>query len=253
VFRAVRFEARLGFRMEPHTEALARRAAAGGAFAPLSGSRLRHELELLMECAEGGESLALAGLERLDELGVLAAIHPGLHLDDEVRGLVRRAVAVHAWYVSVGASGPPARLGLLLLLALASTVDGGELARRLLLVGQEERLLIEGAARVRVAGAALAAARAAHEVDEILAPLAGEELLLVAAQEGTRGWVRRYLLEMRPLTLAIRGADLLTAGAARGPRVGSALRTTRAARLDGLISADEELAFALAELKRRVD
>jgi len=44
VLRGVRFEARLGLRLTPETEELARQAVAAGAFARLSGSRLRREL-----------------------------------------------------------------------------------------------------------------------------------------------------------------------------------------------------------------
>jgi tRNA nucleotidyltransferase/poly(A) polymerase len=68
VLRGVRFEARLGFRLTLESEALARQAVAAGAFARLSGSRLRHEIELLLG-AEPAPDIALAGLDRLGELG----------------------------------------------------------------------------------------------------------------------------------------------------------------------------------------
>ncbi len=87
-------------------------------------------------------------------------------------------------------------------------------------------------------------------MDAALAGLAGEELLLLAAEGGAlaRSWVRRYLLELRPLTLGVRGADLLKAGAPPGPAIGRALAATRAARLDGEIGPEEELRHALARL-----
>src|SRR5262249_19746856 len=43
LLRAVRFETRLGFRMEPQSETLARAAVAGGAFDTLTPERLRRE------------------------------------------------------------------------------------------------------------------------------------------------------------------------------------------------------------------
>ena len=58
----------------------------------------------------------------------------------------------------------------------------------------------------------------------------------------------RYLEELRPLTLAVQGADLVAAGIAPGSRIGEALRATRQARLDGRIAAAEELPYALAFL-----
>jgi len=78
MLRAVRLEQRLGFAIEPRTEELIRSAL------PLldrvSGDRLRHELALLL-----AEPEPLRAMERLDQLGILAAIHPGLRVDDWVR------------------------------------------------------------------------------------------------------------------------------------------------------------------------
>lgn len=289
VLRGVRFEARLGLQLTPETEALARQAVAAGAFARLSGSRLRRELELLLgadsDSGDGGPTMALAGLERLQDLGVLGAVHPRLATRDEWAASRRRlldAAAELAWYrasgahaagaadaagiahgtsvahgaVAAHAAGPrgSARPWLLLLLALAGGLDEDErdeLAARLLLAGEERRLLTGVGGRLRDALPRLGAGARPHEVDAALAGLADEEVLLLAAQGGAlaRSWVRRYLTELRPLTLAIRGADLLAAGVPSGPAIGRALRDTRDARLDGEIGPDEELAFALARAR----
>jgi hypothetical protein len=313
VLRGARFEARLGFRLTPESEAQARQAVAAGAFAQLTGSRLRHELELLLG-AEPVPAAALAGLERLQDLGVLAAVHSRLALDDAARQRLRAVAAEHAWYLAAGpgvaggagmapAAGvslgravrqaPSVRLWLLLLLALAAGLaepDRAELAERLLLAGDELRLLSGFGRRLAAAVPLLGAGALPHEVDAALAGLADEELLVLAATGGAdgsqparqtgqdgdapvakgtshgplesaspfgtggsvqvepqvRSWVRRYLTGLRPLALAIRGADLLAAGARPGPEVGNALRVTREARLDGRIGAGEELGFALA-------
>ncbi|HXO29309.1 MAG TPA: hypothetical protein VOA80_18310, partial [Thermoanaerobaculia bacterium] len=263
VLRGVRFEARLGLRLTPETEALARQAVAAGAFARLSGSRLRRELELLLGADAGdGPATALAGLERLQELGVLGAVAPRLAASAEWAAAWRRlldAAAELAWYrashvMSPGWPARPARPWLLLLLALAAGLDEDErdqLAARLLLAGEERRLLTCFGGRLTAALPRLGAGARPHEVDAALAGLADEELLLLAAQGGAlpRSWVRRYLTELRPLALAIRGADLLAAGAPSGPAIGRALRATRDARLDGEISPAEELAFALARAR----
>jgi tRNA nucleotidyltransferase (CCA-adding enzyme) len=71
MLRAVRLEHRLGFEIEPRTLELLEQAL------PLlhrvSGERLRNELELIL-----GEPKRAAMLRRLEELGLLRAIHPGL-------------------------------------------------------------------------------------------------------------------------------------------------------------------------------
>ena len=253
VLRGVRFEARLGLRLTPESEALARQAVAAGAFARLSGGRLRHELELLLDAEPAA---ALAGLERLRELGVLAAVHPRIDVDETARRLLRGAAAELAWHRAAGSPGPPVRPWLLLLVALADGLceaERGEVAERLRLSGDERRLVSGFAGRVAAAGQRLGGGARPHEVDAVLAGLAGEELLLLAAEAGAvaRSWVRRWLTELRPLALRIRGADLLAAGAPAGPEIGDALRATRDARLDGEIGPGEELEFALARLRTR--
>lgn len=249
LLRAVRLELRLGFRISPETLHLAEVALSEGVFDHLSGSRLREELSLLLE----DPALALRGIERLAELGVLRALDPLLELDEAVRGRLREARAAHDWYRLEGIAGPPVGAWRLLLMALAADFDEDNLARladRLMLAGEDRRLLTGFPSRLALARSALGGEPRPHEVAQALEPLYGEDLLLLMAGggEAVRGWVRRYLAELRSLKLEIRGADLLRAGLPPGPRIGEALRATLEARLDGEIDETEELRYALAFL-----
>ncbi|HEX9941173.1 MAG TPA: CBS domain-containing protein [Thermoanaerobaculia bacterium] len=251
ILRAVRLELRLGFRISPETLHLAEVALSEGAFDHLSGSRLREELTLLLD----DPALALRGIERLDELGVLRALDPRLELDEAARARFREARAAHDWYRLEGISDPPVEAWRLLLMALAADFDEeglAALAGRLMLVGEDRRLLTGFPRRLAEARAALHGREEPlpHQVVEALEPLSGEDLLLLMAEgdETVRGWVRRYLTELRGLKLGIRGADLLAAGVPGGPRIGEALRVTRQARLDGRIDEADELRYALAFL-----
>lgn len=243
ILRGVRLELRLGFRMSPETMDLAEAAVAERAFDPLSGSRLRAELTLLLD----DPSLVLAGLERLAGLGVLRAIDPRLELNadalqrlHEVHAQERHRVDVAVWR--------------LFLMALGAGLDAAgreRLADRLLLAGADRRLLLGFPARLDAARAVLRGDPKPHQAAEALEPLAGEELLLLMAEGDERvgRWVRRYLADLRPLALGLRGADLLAAGVPAGARVGEALRATRRARLDGEIDRQGELRYALAFLE----
>ena len=73
LLRAVRYEVRLGFAMDPDTEELAREAVAGGALSTVSGPRVRDELLGLL-----GEPDPAAGAERLRMLGIDRGLHPAL-------------------------------------------------------------------------------------------------------------------------------------------------------------------------------
>ncbi|HEX3551652.1 MAG TPA: CBS domain-containing protein [Thermoanaerobaculia bacterium] len=251
ILRAVRLELRLGFRISPETLHLAQVALAEGVFDRLSGSRLRDELALLLNDPD----LALRGLERLAELGVLRALDPRIELDEAARERLRAARAAHDWYRLEGISDPPVEAWRLLLMALArgfATADLVRFAGRLMLAGEDRRLLTGFPGRLQAAREALQGGRALspHHVAEILKPLSGEELLLLMAEgdESVRLWVRRYLTDLRTLSLSLRGADLLAAGIPPGPRIGEALRATLRARLDGRIDEGDELRYALAFL-----
>jgi len=252
VLRAVRLELRLGFRISSETRRLVEVALAEGIFDYLSGSRLREELEKLLD----DPALALRGLDRLAALGVLRVLHPGLELGESIRERLRAARAAFDWYELEGLSDPPVRAWRLLLMALALDFEAAELDRlaaRLMLAGEDRRLLTGLPERLARARESLATAGLpAHRAVETLEDLSGEELLLLLAEgdEEVRAWVRRVLTELRHLELKIRGADLVAAGMPQGPEIGRALEATRRARLDGLIEEgrEGELAFALGAL-----
>jgi len=244
ILRAVRLEQRLGFRIAPETLGLIAEALAAGAFDRLSGSRLKAELAKLL-----GDPVALQGIARLAELGVLRAIDPRLAIDDATVERLRRTRAAPEGQPAVVAW----RLVLMALVAGWEESDLARLADRLLLAGEERRLLTGFPRRLAAAYAVLSGDPAPHRVAEALDALAGEEILLLAAEgdEASRAWVRLYLTDLRPLTLAVQGADLVAAGISPGPRIGEALRATRRARLDGRIAAADELPYALAFLAEK--
>lgn len=251
VLRAVRLELRLGFHLSAETLRLVEVALAEGIFDQLSGSRLRDELTLLLD----DPALALRGLERLAELDLLRVLHPHMGLGNEARERLRNARAAWDWYHLEGLADPPLSVWRLHLMALAGELDEPELIRladRLMLAGEDRRLLTGFPSRLGRARQALARPdRLPHHAVEALEPLAGEELLLLLAEpdEAVRAWVRRDLTELRMFELGIRGADLIQAGFRPGPRIGDALKETRRARLDGRIEAGDELRYAAGLLE----
>jgi tRNA nucleotidyltransferase (CCA-adding enzyme) len=71
ILRAIRYEQRLGFRLEAETEKLLRRDVT--MLATISGDRIRHELELILK-----EDKPELVLRRAEELGILHQLHPSL-------------------------------------------------------------------------------------------------------------------------------------------------------------------------------
>lgn len=76
IFRAVRFEQRFGFTIEPQTEAMARRAVEMEFVGELTGPRIREELVDIL-C----EPSCIRAVKRLEDLGALRRLHPDLACD----------------------------------------------------------------------------------------------------------------------------------------------------------------------------
>jgi tRNA nucleotidyltransferase (CCA-adding enzyme) len=233
LLRALRYEARLGFRMDPDTERLAGDAAAEGGLRAVSGARVRDELMDLL-----AEPELPSAVVRMRELGVDRAMHTAMEADAE---LVASA-ALGA--VALGADRP--------LVALAALCAPA--AERLdLWVGD---LHLAASERDAVARAARVAPRLAEELrrrehlPSELRRLLGSEttvaLSLALAMGGPSEPILRWVTELRDVRLEITGADLLARGVPEGPALGRALDETLGRKLDGLVRGrDEELETAL--------
>ncbi len=242
IVRGVRFETRLGMHFEAATERRAREACAAGAVARLSSDRLRREVELLFDEGLDPES----GWKRLADLGFLEAA--GLPADAAGRGMLGRVARVLAGWIE--RHGEANRVGIsrtLLGAALLTQARGMRLdAAALLGIGagctdRFEELIVE-LERPELLP---------HESAALLDGLELEELPLVEALAGPQAIARvgEYLATQRGFELTIDGSMLLARGFAAGTAIGEALRVTRQARLDGLITAGEELHFAIATLR----
>ena len=83
LLRAVRFEQRFGFEIEPRTLALMEESLP--LLDKLSGARIRHEINLIL-----AEPHATLMLDRLARLGILRAIHPELPWDEAIKANLNR-------------------------------------------------------------------------------------------------------------------------------------------------------------------
>jgi tRNA nucleotidyltransferase (CCA-adding enzyme) len=241
ILRGLRFELRFGFRFGAETESNARSALRQGALDTISGERLRRDWELACEAWPSLETLHA----RAAEVGLLAALDPALDRGREGFARIGRAarfasepaferMAPERWLVGILALDPPLEARLRLL-------------RRLAIGGRTAEILRSSGPRIATASALLRSEPppAPHRVARALADASGEELCRIAAEgEGAANWVRRYVEELRPLCLRVRGEDLLGAGLPAGPGIGAALRATLEARQDGRIGVEQELEFA---------
>ncbi len=250
ILRAVRFEARFGFAMEPRTEALARHAIALELLDRLSGARVREELLALF--AHPHPDFAL---RRLDTLGVLPALEAEWHVTGPTSAYARLEDAL-AWAASEPAVAAhlidPAHQRLLLVFTTLTPEAGGRLAARLRL-RRRETLLAAAAPALPDLAAALAHPLPPSAVDARLAPLAVPLCLLLLAltdDADVRETVHTHLTHTRHLPPLLSGDDLRGLGIPRGPVYARIMRALRTAQLDGQLSTREEaqaMAKALAD------
>ena len=91
LLRAVRYEARLGFRMDAHTLSLAKGCIEMRLVGDLSSARLRDELLVIL-----AEPQVAAALARMAEIGLDRALHPHLDAGPDAVQLVESAARVMA-------------------------------------------------------------------------------------------------------------------------------------------------------------
>ena len=232
LLRALRYEARIGGRLDERTEELAREAIAAGAPGTVSGKRIRDELLDLLR-----ESDAPAALERMRELKLDCALHPAWRVIPE------RAASAMLACAETGADPALAVLAALM-------VPDAEALHPLL-----DRLALTRHERDRVARAAEVAGHLAHRlspdmpdsrVHDMLHCEPAETLAVALAWGAPGEPVLRYLNDLRGARLEVTGDDLVAAGIPESPAVGLALRETLRRKLDGEVSGrDDELALAL--------
>lgn len=258
ILRAVRYEQRFDFRIEERTLELLQDAV------PLvnrvTPARIRHELDRILQ-----EQTPEKTLYRLDDLGVLAAIHSQLTTTGALAGqCVALRARLAAGFPSLDATGEAIeRLywGLLVYPLLpAQEVDEdkeaasgliGELTETLQLRGETTRLMIGlshlRAYRDELADAALRPSRAVEILDR--SPLAVRFLFGLAENNPTvDAYLRRFEEEWQQVRPSITGNDLRALGMRPSPLFGHILRRLRAALLDGEIHGGAEEHGLVAEL-----
>ena len=232
MLRAVRYEGRLGFRIERHTAELLQRDLSY--LATISGARLRREL-FAMLCEARPRDLLL----RCQELGLLAALHPSLRLDEEGEAAFRRAEDERP--------APWDELCLCLLCWGSSEREMESLVVRLSLAKRHERALRDTGRLTALLPALSEAQVAPSRLVEILEPLsaAAVRALALRTAEGLASErAVHYLREWRQVRPFLQAQSLRRLGLEPGPELGDLLRRLRSARLDGLTrSREDELAL----------
>ncbi|MBZ0320754.1 MAG: CBS domain-containing protein [Anaerolineae bacterium] len=248
--RAIRFEQRFGFKIEPRTEHLLHDALPF--LDRVSGERVRHELNLIM-----AEQQPLRGLRRMDELGILHQIHPQLRLDEWAEGAIRALLYAKEFQpFTLSPAFDNWRVAMFAILVVRFAEDElRQLGQRLMISKTNVDHLTavcKGYRAVLQFTPETSRSSVVYALDSL-----GEVSWLVNWAAAPFAFLRQkivhFVMEWRHIHPTINGNDLLTLGLKRGPIIGQLLREVRRAWLDGEIQSDEEEAAFLASLLTEVE
>lgn len=234
MLRAVRLEARLGFRIEERTAELMRDAAE--LLERTSGERVAAELMLILQ--EDAPERALA---RLQEFGLLERVAEGLRYGRELLTAMPAARAAASQFEVAAADLSRTYLCLLVWTSPSGQIE--DLVERLRL----PRALARTVSRVPDLRSAVELLSVVElppsQVYRLLQPFDSASLLAayaITADERARDRLLRYQTEWRRVRPEVTGADLRRWGLKPGPIYSEILEALREAVLDGLVSGREE-------------
>lgn len=259
VFRALRFEQRLGFRIAKHTENLIRNAVKMNFLSKLGGKRLLTELVIILKEKEP----ALA-IERMASLGLLQFIHADLKLTAETRAKIDEAGKIISWFDLLFLERHYEKW-VLFFLVLTDSLDSAQFAEtcaRLSLTEHYRQRLSELKERVATTLDVMQR-KIAREVkvvrSEVYYWLDGLPIEIIlylmtkARSDEVKKLVSLYFTQLQGIKLSIDGDDLKDMGVIPGPHFKVILDKVFRARLDNeALTREDELRIAHKEAKRAI-
>lgn len=229
IFRAIRYEQRLGFKIEQHTANLLRRNL--NMIGTISGDRIRHELVLILM-----EAYPERVLRRAEELGVFAELHPSLKGNgrlsaqfEQARQLDKRS-SVYSLYLC------------LLVYHLSA--------------GENEQLMAQFNFPSKLAEATQQTLRLKAQLDCLTKPgikpsdvyqllhgyitQAVQANMLASQSEAIKQHLHLYLTKLRYMKPLLSGDDVSKLGVPSGPQCGDVLDILLGARLNGEVRTKQD-------------
>lgn len=232
IWRALRYEQRLGFHLERSTQTLLQHDIP--MLETISADRIRYEIECILK-----EKYPEKVFNRAGELGVLAALHPSLKGD---RGLKEKFLKAR----KLSSPLPPSFDLYLALLAYPLTAEEIEqLISRLNLPKLSAKSLRDTIAvksRMRSLSTPGVSPGAIYKLLRDFFPSALEANLLATQSAVASQAIHLFLNKLKDIQLSLTGDDLIEMGIPPGPRIKEILELLHQAKLNGKIATrhDEE-------------
>ena len=246
IFRAIRFEQRMGFTIGKHTDRLIKGAVKMELFKRCQGRRFFNELRLILE-----EAQPLLAITRMAQLDLLRFLSPSLKLDQRLKIILEETASSIDWHRLLYLD-EPCHYWRVYLLAMFSRITNKQTdafcdlfevpERTRLQVGQEKSLAKKAEnwfGRRRTV--------APSEIYLLLQELSPEGLLhlmSITKLTGLKKAISQYVTQLRHVTIRTNGNTLKKMGYHQGPLYKEILGRLLAAKLDDKIkTASDEIAF----------
>jgi tRNA nucleotidyltransferase (CCA-adding enzyme) len=242
MIRAIRFEQKFGFRIGKHTEYLLKGAVRREYIQRAQGMRVLGEIMAVLR--EGHPENAF---QRMDDLGILKAIHPSLAFDEKTREVFRQVEKIHTWFQYLYLDEHPDIAGIYLNAAmfLRSKKDRRGILKVFHVQPHWEKNFEEGWAQISSTLRALAqpGEQKPSWINNILSDLRTEDLILIMAltkREPTARAISLYLSRLRFIKSEVDGKILKAMGYESGPLFGKIMKAVQDARVDGEVNTLQE-------------
>ncbi len=267
IFRAIRFEQRMGFSLGKLTAKLLKNAVKMNMYDRFSGARFFHELKVILS-----EENPQATIYRLNKFGLLKFLHPDLILNQQLKNILRETHRALVWYKHLYLDRRCCQWQVFLL-ALTSRLNGRQFLEFLkkfeVLERDQQNLMYEKFAVSKVLK--VLRERLSNKVKSLSGPARGRgrtpksrlkpllpseictlfrglsaegllHLMGVATNKTCHQAISMYVTKLRDIKTLLNGKDLLKMGYKAGPQFSVILERLLEAKLDGLVDdrADEE-------------
>lgn len=236
ILRAIRFEQRYGFQIEPDTLRFAQDAIERRLLGRLSYKRILQELILIL-----GEKDPVPSLLRMCEIGVWKYILPEVDLKDVDLTTLRRVSIVSVWWQERYLKGSlkPWIVYIMVIIAHLGKEAISSLVERFRLSGYAQECIMDSRRVDQVLARLEAPDSRPSVLDEVLDAWHPESiifLLLTIRSEETWDRLVAYLDAKERVQVALNGNDLKKAGVKPGPLYSIILKELYKLRLDGIIN-----------------
>lgn len=250
VFRAIRFEQRLGFHISRHTENLIRNAVKRNFLDKLGGKRLLGELVIILR-----EKDPIAAIERMADFGLMKFIHPELKMTHEMKKLLHEVKPVISWFELLFLNRHYEKW-VVYFLAICQSLSHEsfiELCRRVA-VSEHYRdklaVMRERGEQILHAFSRRSLKKSQPQPSEIYHLFNGmpiEVLLFMMAKTGSKDAKKAfslYFTHLQNIHTVLNGNDLIEMGVPRGPMIGKILGSLLNGRLNGeIVKKEDEVDF----------